>query len=186
MNTIHGYDESGRVFNDYFTAARYSIFKLGVLQSYVGEDTSPSWQSWEMGNREESMRLIFDDPESRYADWMRLCNESRASLTRVQVTESPLTPYADWQLALFQEYQRQGAEQVFTVSADSLGASALPASDILIFDDRRVLQWTYVEGSQGQVNGAKTWDVMEGDTNTVASFLTLRQDIIDQAIPLSR
>lgn len=155
---------------------------VGVLQNYVGEDASPSWRAWEAGRQQESMQCVLDDP--RYRDWIQMCQESPATFTRVQVTEPPLTPYAAWQLALFAEYQKQGIEKVYSVkSARLLGKVALPHSDVIIFDNQRVLQWSYVSDSYGTVDGGTIWDVADGDD--ISEFLSLRQVILDQAQPIN-
>ncbi|SRR6266702_949863 len=178
MNVHRGYDVIGQVFTDHFKAAAHSIFKLGVLQNYIGEDAGLSWRTWEAGKFDESMQLARSDP--RYISWMRLCHESPASITRAQVVERPLTPYTAWELALFAEYQKQGAEKVyFTEAAHLLGKAALPDSDIVIFDDQRVLQWLYIPDSHGLVDGGTIWDAAEGDD--ISQFIALRQAVLDQA-----
>jgi len=182
MRKVDGYDEIGRVFTDYFTEARNNIFKLGVLQGYVDEDNSSSWRAWEAGKGQESMQLVSDD--ARYKDWIQKRKESPATFTRVQVIEQPLSVYAAWQLALFAVFQRRGIEEAYSVeSACLLGKVSLPKSDILIFDNQRVLQWSYVPGSQGLVDGGTIWDVAAGDD--IERFLVLRQNVLDQARPLA-
>lgn len=162
MRKVQGYNEIGQIFTGYFTEARSNIFKLGVLQSYLGEDTSPSWQAWEAGRQDESMQLVFQDP--RYIDWIQKRQASPATFERVQVIEQPLTTYAAWQLALFAEYQKLGIEEVYSAeSARLLGKVVLPDSDVVIIDNQRVLQWSYAPNSQGQVDGGTIWDVAAGD-----------------------
>lgn len=180
MKIVHGNEDIGRIFTNSCQRAERGIFKLGVLQDYVGEDASPSWQAWDAGDYEQSIPLALSDP--RYMDWIAFCKEN-ARFTRVQVVDGSENPYAAWQLALFAEYQKQNAEKVFLVeSACLLGKVALPESDIVIFDDQRVLQWSYIPESGGKVNGGKVWDVLEGDD--ISGFLTLRQEVLDHARPL--
>jgi hypothetical protein len=184
MIKVQGYDEIGRVFTNYFTEAQNNIFKLGVLQDYVDEDASPSWHAWKAGRRQESMQLVSDD--ARYKDWIQKRKESHAAFTRVQVIEQPLSSssYAAWQLALFAEFQRQGIEEAYSLEATRLlGRAALPESDIVIFDNQRVLQWSYAPDSQGQVDGGTIWDVAAGDD--IEQFLALQKDVLDQARPVA-
>lgn len=128
------------------------------------------------------MQLVSGD--ARYADWIQKRKESPATFTRVQVIERPLSVYTAWQLALFTEFQRQGIEKAYSIeSACLLGKTALPESDIVIFDDRRVLQWSYTPDRQGLVDGGIIWDVAAGDD--IEQFLALRQDVLDQARPIT-
>jgi len=178
MIKVHGYDKIGQVFTDYFTEARSNIFKLGVLKNYVDEDDSQSWRAWEAGRQQESMRLVSD--EARYKDWIQKRKKSAATFTRVQVIERPLSTYTAWQLALFAEFQKQGIEEAYSVeSAHLLGKLVLPESDIVIFDDQRVLEWSYAPDSQGKVDGGTIWDKAAGDD--IEEFLALKKAVLDQA-----
>lgn len=183
MKQIHSQEEIENEFTDLCRKAERTIFKLGVLQNYVGEDASASWQTWEARGADyanASMQLMHNDP--RYITWMQFCREN-APMTRLQIVETPLTPYAEWQLAVFREYQKEPrAERVHIVTAESLGGLVLPPSDILIFDNESVLQWTYVPNSDGKVEGGIIWNASEGDD--MSNFLALRDDLLDRSTPL--
>lgn len=179
MNTIHGYDEIGNEFTQRCKKSKEGIFKLGVLQNYTGEDASDSWAKWDARYPKESMRLMHQD--QRYVDWMQFCKEN-APMTRVQIIEPSLTKYAEWQLAVFREYQKEKAEKVRLINAELLGGLALPASDLVIFDDESVLQWSYEPDSDGKVDGGTVFDVSKGDD--IGYFLALRDNLLKLSVPL--
>lgn len=177
MKQYTGSEAIGTTFNGFFDTAKWEIFKLGVLQSYLDEDSGPSWQEWSGGNYEESMRLAHLDP--RYQDWIHRCRESLAEVVRIQVTRDPPTPYQNWMTALFSLYEEAGAESFYTVAAERLGNIVLPSGDLVIFDGTKVLRWDYEFGSEGKVEGGTTWDIAEGDN--IGSFLALRGIVMELA-----
>lgn len=191
MKEIRGYDEIGRKFNEFFDEAKEDIIKLGVLDDYKGEYDGEPLKLWEDGKHKESIQLALED--ERHRAWIKRCKDWKerrgdsAEFTRVQMVGEQLSTYDAWQLALFAEYQKQGAERVFTVDRKRLlGAAALTkvelTSDLLFFGKRHVLQWSYEKGSKGKVNGGTIYDVKAGDD--ISEFIALKEIALDLAKPI--
>lgn len=116
-------------FEKNFSRAR-EFLKLERGQSFA-EPGDDSWEAFDRGDWEESMRLL----EARRADLVKYHQETAAagtSTARIRIVSLPLTPYLQWELNLLKVRDETGGP-----------IRVLPASDVAGLEDRGPLPEIY-------------------------------------------
>lgn len=174
-------EQSLHTFNRYFDSAQQNMFKAEVLQDYTAVDDSPSLREWLAGNTQKSREL--GKAALSTINYRNRCLASPADITRVHAVEQPYTPYLEWEIAVCytDSLVAYSAEKVLLADIRKLPGIKLPTGDFWIFDDLRVLQWEYKNGT-GALVGGHAWDTQEGDN--ISHFQELQQKLLTVAEPL--
>lgn len=152
-------------------------FKVEALQDYSEEDASPSLNTWQRGDRETSIQLM-----PQYAEaWVALCGQSPAHKRRFHIVDKPYTSYLQWELELYKHVNIPLArEEVYLVPRKDIAQLKLPVGDIMIFDQKRVVQNHYTP--EGQLT---TMDFYEAGQDNIDTFLQLREELPKYAMPVA-
>lgn len=148
-------------------------FKVEVLQNYYGEDKGPSLDAWLAGDKDKSVQTM-KELDERFAGWIAALKKSPAQKRRFHVVEKPFTPYIEWEIQLYRNFNIPlGGEIVHLIPAEKVKHLEIPDGDVAIFDRKRVARNHY--NANGFLQSIEFYDVEEGDD--ISAFLQLREEL---------
>lgn len=160
---------------------REEWFKVEVLQNYYGEDKGPSLDAWLAGDEEKSIGLM-SKLDKRTEAWISSLRKSPAVKRRFHVVETPYTPYVEWEIELYKNFNIPlGGEIVHSVPAEKVKHLNIPNGDVMIFDRKRVARNHY--NAEGFCESIDFYDVNEADD--ISPFLKLREELPKYSVKIS-
>lgn len=166
-------EQANGVWDEFWDGIKSEWFKVEVLQDYSTEDTGESLSAWMAGDKERSIEVLRREPHP-WADSCRAKVENGVKLIRVHVVDYPLSEYMQWEIEVYKTRNvLLGKEEVYLVDRKDIVDIDLPAGDVMMFDQEKLIVGQYDE------TGYAFMQTIYDQDDDISRFLDLRAKLLD-------